>query len=78
MVEDEEDLDGVPMEETDEEDVDGEPMVVDEEEVYEPPPAEAVAVAPQPPVHLEREVEKPVRKRPKAEDMFADSGSEGE
>ncbi|KFX89311.1 hypothetical protein V490_07099, partial [Pseudogymnoascus sp. VKM F-3557] len=79
MVEDEEDLDGVPMEETDEEDVDGEPMVVDEEdEAYEPPPAEAVAAVPQPLVQPEREVEKPVRKRPKAEDMFADSASEGE
>lgn len=80
MVEDEEeDLDGVPMEPSDEEgDVDGEPMVVDEEETYEPPPAEPVAVAPQAQVQPEREVEKPIRKRPKAEDMFADSGSEGE
>jgi U2-associated protein SR140 len=80
MVEDEEeDLDGVPMEPSDEEDgdVDGEPMVVDEEEeTYEPPPAEtAVAEQPQ---QQESEVENPVRKRPKAEDMFADSGSEGE
>ena len=79
MVEDEEDLDGVPMEPSDEEDVDGEPMVVDEEETYEPPPAEAiVAVDLEAQVQPEREVEKPVRKRPKAEDMFADSGSEGE
>lgn len=74
MVEDEdEDLDGVPMEPSDEEDgdVDGEPMVVDdEEEAYEPPPAEPVVVQP--------ERERVVRKRPKAEDMFADSGSEGE
>ncbi|OBT67059.1 hypothetical protein VE03_04403 [Pseudogymnoascus sp. 23342-1-I1] len=78
MVEDEdEDLDGVPMEPSDEEDVDGEPMVVDdEEEGYEPPPAEPVVV--EQPQTQEREVEKPVRKRPKAEDMFADSGSEGE
>lgn len=74
MVKDEdEDLDGVPMEPSDEEDgdVDGEPMVVDdEEEAYEPPPAEPVVVQP--------ERERVVRKRPKAEDMFADSGSEGE
>ncbi|OBT50531.1 hypothetical protein VE04_09491 [Pseudogymnoascus sp. 24MN13] len=79
MVEDEdEDLDGVPMEPSDEEeDVDGEAMVVDEEEeTYEPPPAEPVVVEQQ--QQQESEVEKPARKRPKAEDMFADSGSEGE
>jgi U2-associated protein SR140 len=69
MVDDDEDVDGVPMEEEDD-DVDGEPMVEDEE------PAEATA----PP--LEAEIPgspaRPVRKRPKAVDMFADSGSEDE
>ena len=74
MVEEEdEDLDGVPMEPSEDEegDADGDPMVVDEEELYEPPPAEPVVVA-------QPERERVVRKRPKAEDMFADSGSEGD
>ncbi|KFY26388.1 hypothetical protein V493_04117 [Pseudogymnoascus sp. VKM F-4281 (FW-2241)] len=71
------------METSDEEeggDVDGDPMALDEEEgTYEPPPAEPVAVVVAPQAKpLEMEAEKPVRKRPKAEDMFADSGSEGE
>jgi U2-associated protein SR140 len=69
------DVDGVPMEE-DDEDVDGEPMALDEDEdedAYEPPPA----ASPQAPA-MEAIEARPPRRRPKAEDMFADSGSEGE
>lgn len=66
-----EDVDGEPMVSSDDEDVavDGEPMAVDDEQEYEPPAADPVPLP---------EKEKPVRKRPKAEDMFADSGSEAE
>lgn len=75
-----EDVDGEPME--DDEDFGGEPMEEDDE--YEPPP-------PDRPVAVENSTSKsptrlpsdqspvrPIRKRPKAVDMFADSGSEGD
>ncbi|TGO42949.1 hypothetical protein BHYA_0004g00750 [Botrytis hyacinthi] len=86
MVEDDEDVDGVPMEE---EDVDGEPMAdsddgsvldgeptqvqEDEGDTYEPPPA--VDTAPDLAVKPE-ESAPPRRARPRAVDMFADSDDE--
>lgn len=75
-----EDVDGEPMEEEDE--TDGEPM---EEDDYEPPPVESPSAQEQSPD--ENDVEQSLtstnpkrqpRRRPKAEDMFADSGSEGD
>ncbi|KAF8450005.1 hypothetical protein BGX38DRAFT_1185833 [Terfezia claveryi] len=86
MAEDDEDVDGLPLEEDD--DVDGAPMQADEEEVHKPPLQEenepqkeekkmgfggmtfgvrAVGLGVGPPVK---------RKRPKAEDMFADDDDE--
>lgn len=86
MVEDDEDVDGVPMEE---EDVDGEPMAdsddggdlngepmqvqEDEGETYAPPPA--AETAPDPAVKAEDSAP-PRRARPRAVDMFADSDDE--
>lgn len=69
MAEDDDDLDGEPMVE-DGEDVDGEPMAMDEGEDKagtETVMSEGGGGA-----------EEMKRKRPRAEDMFADSGSEGE
>ncbi|TGO65276.1 hypothetical protein BCON_0003g00700 [Botryotinia convoluta] len=86
MVEDDEDVDGVPMEEEDVDgepmadsddggDLDGEPMQVQEDEgdTYEPPPA--VETAPDPTVKA-GESAPPRRARPRAVDMFADSDDE--
>ncbi|KAF7912831.1 uncharacterized protein EAF01_001852 [Botrytis porri] len=86
MVEDDEDVDGVPMEEEDVDgepmadsddgdDLDGEPMQVqdDEGDTYEPPPA--VDTAPEPTAKAEESVP-PRRARPRAVDMFADSDDE--
>jgi U2-associated protein SR140 len=94
QMEEDEDVDGVPMISDedmdgelmaeDDEDIDGEPM---DEDAYEPPPAETTEEK-----QMDENPEKVglgaissgtgsprnARKRPKAEDMFADSGSEGE
>lgn len=77
-MDEDEDVDGEPMED---EDMDGEPM---EEDDYEPPQPDSIEApntsrakiddqltpAPDPP--------RPLRQRPRAVDMFADSGSEGD
>ncbi|KAI9738875.1 MAG: hypothetical protein M1818_005188 [Claussenomyces sp. TS43310] len=93
-MDDDEDVDGVPMDEDDEDvdgvpldGADGDPMQEDDE--YEPPPPDP----PSPPRYPPRDVAepsvsaqappepgpaRPARSRPRAVDMFADSGSEGE
>lgn len=90
MVEDDEDVDGVPM---DEEDVDGEPMIdsddaenmdgepmqvqEDEDDSYEPPPAADSAPVTAQASATGVEGHAPLRRaRPRAVDMFADSDDE--
>lgn len=78
-MDEDEDIDGEPMEEEDE-DGNGEPM--EEDDDYEPPPPDIPPVVDNPekpsqPVSGPSPT-RPTRKRPKAVDMFADSGSDAD
>ncbi|KAL1999127.1 hypothetical protein VTN02DRAFT_5008 [Thermoascus thermophilus] len=71
------DIDGVPMEDSDLEDLDGQPA--EEDEPMQDETRQDEDVQKQPVQPAEAEAEPPARKRrPKAEDMFADSDSEAE
>jgi U2-associated protein SR140 len=88
MEEDDDDVDGEPMDE----DVDGEPMEEDgevdgepmEDDDYEPPPVNPPSAPEKPSENNYSEQTsgpnptRQPRRRPKAEDMFADSGSDGD
>jgi U2-associated protein SR140 len=78
-MDEDEDIDGEPMEE-DDEDGDGEPM--EEDDDYEPPPPDLPPAADnsKTPGQLVRDPSpaRPTRTRPKAVDMFADSGSDAD
>lgn len=68
-MEEDEDVDGAPMAEDD-----GEPMIMDEDDTKPTSPTVVQSVEPA----SEAGGVSAVRRRPRAEDMFADSGSEGE
>lgn len=79
-MDEDEDVDGVPMEEDDDEDLDGEPMQEDDSEAPAPssaPPETKKPFSVGDKVEPKKDVgPQSLRRRPRAVDMFADSGSE--